>query len=52
MSFQANLHTERACKVHLQPGESSGCALLQARVGKTQEQRTILLQVKAAAFPS
>ena len=35
----------------LQPGVSSGCVLLQARVGKTQEQHMILLQVKTAVFP-
>ena len=35
----------------LQLGVSSGCALLQARAGKTQEQHMILLQVTMAVFP-
>ena len=35
----------------LQPDVSSGCVLLQARVGKTQAQRMILLQVTLAVFP-
>ena len=34
----------------LQPGVSADSALLQARVGKTQEQHMTLLQVTAAVF--